>query len=296
MRRSLSQLAVSLLSVAAGTLLTAQSTVQLGPTAQIDLPGRLVAPPSVAELDVFLQEVVRPQGIVNSDDRWPEFGPDIDRDANRDLLRRWARAVGHVLTPRRGGTVPCTTFFFADHSLMTASHCVSSVQEAAGLTVHMPDGRTIPGAEVSLLMVQGDLDFTVLFVTTPQPALEKLVFRAAAASTFLLWQEPSRGERLLSKVGCEPPPSAAPVTPPAGRLGHRCDSVGGASGSPLQASETGQVIGLHTAGCPGAANRSDRCVNFATEAEDIRSRILGLEAQLRAANPVAADEVIAAVR
>lgn len=228
------------------------------------------------------------RGMVGDDDRWNESDPRLSALRDASTVRSWGAGVVHMATVTATGyLMPCTAFFVGPHTLVTAFHCVGSPQDADAAIVYLGD-LEIRAPRVKLLIAQGDLDFSIIHVTTDPPSTV-LAVGDDVEGPLVLWQHPDRATRKISLVGC--------VTEriQGVRAGHQCDTEGGTSGSPVQSRTSGSVIAVHTLGCTQSSG-SASCVNYGVRVHEIRERVLSLAAALRAMHPQEADEVLAAFR
>lgn len=210
------------------------------------------------------------------------------------------RARGSVaklsfLVKKRHGTVreTCTGFLIDNDLLMTNQHCVAD-QERCDTTkiifgyAYDQTGR-IPGMEqysctkvesvdqdhdMALLRIDGEPGQrwgTLAFALTP-PQLGQKIF---------VLQHPAGEAKQVSSVGCEIAETISPGRADQTDFSHRCDTLGGSSGSPV-IDEDGAVVGLHHWGRTSFGIYSQ--VNRAVRAE----RIVPLIAELL---PVSGSEI-----
>jgi hypothetical protein len=277
--------------------LPAGTTIESGVLRSARVTVRLLGPGGAGQqcpqvrLVAELQEhtATKPRGLVGPDDRWAMSNANLHQQKDVARLLEWAEAVVHLqVVSRTGLLLPCSGFFVSPNVLMTAAHCIGSVEEAPKAIVHLPE-RLVTGPDLKLLMAQADLDFAVVRVASAQRRATLRLGGDVAGPSLVLWQFPSSNARLISVLHCSgarPPASMA--------LTHKCDTSGGASGSPIQGRDSGQVVGLHTHGC--VENGTNNCVNSGWSADEIRSRILQLENALRQWDAPAAEELIGALK
>lgn len=277
--------------IAAGTLLDAPILVTSRVRFRLQRSeGGGACPSVVLQQELRPLAAARPRGVHGSDDRWVETASELGKIDTDGSIRTWAKStVRLVTTDDAGQELPCSGFFLAPHVLMTASHCLQSNAESGRAVVFLP-GREARGQDLSLLAVQGDLDFTLLKVKGPNPAALDLGREPFTKSPALvLWQHPPDRGKVVSVRDC----NLQGTTPP--EWVHLCDSSLGTSGSPIQLRQGGRVFGLHVRGCAGIVNGTPGCHNFGTRIIEIRARLAALDGPLRAKDPEAADEIAAAL-
>ena len=227
----------------------------------------------------------KPRGLVLNDDRWPDPSPQLTAAPDSQVLTGWAKAVAYVeILGTSTSLVPCTGFFISPHLMITAAHCISSKADAARARVLVGD-REVPGSGLRLLIAQ-KIDFSIVFVEGTQSDVLRL--GADAPQNLVVWQRPSLTEKLISVVGCTFERNDGV------KMQHRCDTTGGASGSPVQSRATGDVVGVHILGCTDT-NRTAQCVNAALRVSEMKAKLLQLEPKLRAVDVAAADELLRAL-
>jgi hypothetical protein len=258
-------------------------------TLEIATPAPGPCPVVVLKQELQVSTPAEQRGQVgNSDDRWAEDDSRLQMFPNSSMVRTWAGAVVRmdVVTPT-GSIVPCTGYFITANVLMTAAHCVSTDAGAALAVVHMGAQR-LTGPQVRLVMAQGangDLDFSLLFVEGVT-ALATLPLREMTVTPLAVWQA-GQSRKMVSIVECA-------ATSFAGNdIIHTCDTIGGSSGSPVQDLATGDVVGLHVDGCT-TSNATPSCRNGAKRAGRIRDRLTFFAADIKAVDPAAAAQLVAA--
>jgi hypothetical protein len=222
-----------------------------------------------------------------NDDRWEETNPKLTALANAAVVKGWAGAVVRldVVTPT-GLMVPCTGYFITANLLMTAAHCVSTDDGARQAVVHLGTQR-LSGSHVRLVMSQGadgDLDFSLLFVDVTSP--KTLALKDSSVKPLAIWQA-GQDKKKVSNFECLSTAVAGDD------IEHTCDTIGGSSGSPVQDLATGDVVGLHVAGCT-SSDGTTGCRNGAKRSGSIRGRLLFFANALKSDDPPAAAQLVAA--
>ncbi|MEW7009282.1 trypsin-like serine peptidase [Lentilitoribacter sp. EG35] len=219
------------------------------------------------------------ESVVGTDDREHLY------KYNGDFLDVAERARGSVaklsfLVKRQQGTVreTCTGFLIDNDLLMTNQHCVAD-QERCDTTkvifgyAYDQAGR-IPGMEqyscTKVESVDDDHDMALLRIEG-KPGLRwgTLAFSPTAPKSgqavFIL-QHPAGEAKQISALGCEVAEAISPGRAEQTDFSHRCDTLGGSSGSPV-IDKNGDVVGLHHWGRTSFGTYSQ--VNRAVRAEKI---------------------------
>jgi hypothetical protein len=208
-------------------------------------------------VQIVIQEVLRnehlfvPQAIVNQLPV-PIIGQSQD-------IQQWGRAVARLkfVGDDKHGYY-CTGFLVATDLLMTNRHCVRSQSEMRSAIVNFDyDGkaRSIKARFLELLQFDEELDFVLLRISPiPQHPFLKLVNMRELPDNqnLLVIEHPAGDVKKVSKFGCVV--RGAHVSGLLDRetdFGHRCDTMGGSSGSPVLNVATGEVVGLHHLGFEG---------------------------------------------
>jgi formylglycine-generating enzyme required for sulfatase activity len=193
-----------------------------------------------------------------------------------------------VQTPAGLGTSTCTASIVSSRYILTNNHCFPDGVRAASLLMDFyreddDGGGNRFEARVQPVERNATLDYAVVEVMG-DPASRFGTVRLDA-------RDPSPGESLLvihhpaglpkhmTRGGCR---AIQPVAVSGTDIRHRCDTLGGSSGSPILADASGRMLGLHYAGTTNAATTG---FNFGKRLTEIvkDSRILAgiAEAQAR---------------
>ena len=262
------------------------------PSISISLRGPGAVCPRIAmgsEMQLFPRSQER--GVFDIDDRWRINQPELRAEADSAAILGWSNSVVKLVARAGDGALlPCSAFFISRHALMTASHCVSTQEELSRGKVFYNDETEVTGHSLELVIVQGDLDFSVVWIPDPPttPTL-KLSSDRPEMRDLVIWQFPHDLGRVVSVKDCTAREFAFSF------LEHRCDTAVGTSGAPIQARTAGGgVVALHTTGCTKATNGTTSCKNFGSRMSSILTRMQSLTAALRQEEPAKAEELIAA--
>ncbi|UFX46114.1 serine protease [Bradyrhizobium sp. 41S5] len=166
------------------------------------------------------------------------------------------RAVGKLTFIADDVPYSCTGFLISEDQFITNEHCVNSaaICETAASTFGYEDtdtGSTSPGRRYAceqLISSDADLDFALLKLSG-KPGLMwgtlKLASREPSQSEPVIVVEHPAGEpKQVSRLDCSITTLLADGRKSQSDLGHKCDTLGGSSGSPVL-SEDYEVLGLH---------------------------------------------------
>jgi Trypsin-like peptidase domain len=170
----------------------------------------------------------------------------------------------------------CTGWLVFDSlHVLTNDHCINSEPERESALADIDfDQGTVPARSVRfrrLLMSDERLDFSLLELEDPihRPALG-LGGSIAANQQLAIIQHPAGEPKQLSERGCTvAQASVAGVTADPTDFEHRCDTLGGSSGSPVLDRTSLNVVGLHHLGFL----EGDKPVNRAVLIADVLAKI-----------------------
>lgn len=175
--------------------------------------------------------------------------------------------VAKLLFMRDGMPRVCSGFLISNDQLMTNHHCVSD-QSTCDTTIALfgyqvtADGRLAAGKQYECLDVPADkrnhdLDFAVLTLAgspgvewgrlnlaAEDPATVDPEAKDTDALGLAIIQHPSGYPKMISVRGCGATQVPVDGRAPGSDFAHRCDTLGGSSGSPVLDLE-GRVVGLH---------------------------------------------------
>lgn len=189
-----------------------------------------------------------PLSIIGDDDRTK-----ISDETNPDI-RRIARSVVKVFFQDADITRTCSGFFIAKQRIITNHHCLHSQDVCKTATVainYLDEGIPPPVQQsrcVRFLGADADLDITVLELDANVPAdIQSLKLATQSplhGQALLLPQFPSQQPKLISTIGCKAEGNPVDGYIKDSDFTHRCDTVEGASGSPVL-NLAYEVVGLH---------------------------------------------------
>lgn len=189
-----------------------------------------------------------PLSIIGDDDRTKIA------DATNQNIRRIARSVVKVFFQDADITRTCSGFFISKQRIITNHHCFHSMEvcKTATVAVNYLDEGIPPTSQqsrcVRFLGADADLDITVLeldaSITSNIQPLKLASQSPQHGQALLLPQFPSQQPKLISTRGCEAENNPVDGYIKDSDFTHRCDTVEGASGSPVL-NLSFEVVGLH---------------------------------------------------
>jgi hypothetical protein len=194
--------------------------------------------------------VVRPQSITMPDQREPYR-------TKGEPIRTLGRSVVRLqfVDDDEKKVFVCTGFLaFTNRHLLTNDHCINSEAEmrSALADVDFDGGSSTPRSVrfAKLLMSDEPLDFSLLELAEPLDRGVLILGAAPAASADLvIIQHPAGETKQVSIVDCKvDDESVSGITNDETDFEHRCDTLGGSSGSPMFDAKTLKVVGLHHLG------------------------------------------------
>lgn len=189
----------------------------------------------------------RTKSIVGKDERL-DIGEAFPASS---LYRRYGQSVVAIFYQKlTGSDTNCTGFFLTSQLIITNHHCISeeSQLENAEVRFNFLTGETYEIMALSKLEdTNRDLDYSILRLSAP--VNESLIVQfnlGEIKKKLILIQHPEGDPQMISIKDCSLEAKTVPDRP--SDFYHRCDSEGGASGSPVMLEGTGEVVGLHHMG------------------------------------------------
>jgi V8-like Glu-specific endopeptidase len=171
---------------------------------------------------------------------------------------KYSQPVAAVFFVRLSGTseTNCTGFLLAPRYFITNHHCISQEWQLKGASVVFNYERNPPQQEtfgVTRIAARSPkLDYSLLELDRPADAWSTVkvdLNQLSPQQPLVVIEHPNRKYKIVSVKDCDV--EAVTVTDFAGLekdFYHRCDTEGGASGSPVMNRSTGRVVGLHHLG------------------------------------------------
>lgn len=190
------------------------------------------------------------QAIPDGNDQLEEFELQL-----RSEVKRWGSAVARLRWEGLDGkNYRCTGFLIAPDLLMTNYHCIQYTDEMDSAVADFDAnsaGATIVTRTLTTLAKRNKaLDVAIFrlsaLMTAPPLRLSKDVM-PANPNLFVIIQHPDGGFKKVSNINCRLEGLSMVGLDPAQKtdFGHMCDTHKGSSGSPVQDTTTGLVVGLH---------------------------------------------------
>lgn len=194
----------------------------------------------------------------------------------------WIVDLGRSVTRLRivgdfGGVHVCTAFLVTADIMLTNQHCIASEAEMKSTIVDFDFNAPGPPAETgtlsALLATDFALDYAVVRLLHPVDrsplALERM--HSGNGEQLLIIQHPAGEPKQISLADCKVDGAlvagrAATMTD----FGHRCDTKGGSSGSPVIDFGDRAVVGLHHLGiAEGSSNLFNRASHIDLVLDDM---------------------------
>lgn len=209
-----------------------------------------------------------PQAIVGVDEREPIVHPNVP-----DEIKNLGKAVARIrFISDDGKQYVCSGFLVSSELFMTNEHCPKSPREVSSALIDFdydtanvtPKVTTFKKLEISDV----PLDFAIFRLSWTFPNRTPLQLEATIPQPdqlFWLIQHPAGEPKQLSRTDCRAVGISIPgVTSARTDFGHRCDTLGGSSGSMVLNRQTKKVIGLHHLGFeptdPCIVNITNQCL------------------------------------
>ena len=194
-----------------------------------------------------------------------------------DHLRKLGEPVGRLdlLIERSGqmGVTTCTASIISEKYILTNNHCAPRAnsphkfKKAALLMNFLGEDKEdqTKTFKVTLKPVEqdADLDYAIFQVDgNPSAEFGKITIKPrdpTPGESLLIIHHPAGLPKHATRGGCR---ASTPRSVRGSDILHRCDTLPGSSGSPIFASDSGEVIGIHYAGAsfsaPGSYNYGKR--------------------------------------
>jgi V8-like Glu-specific endopeptidase len=171
-----------------------------------------------------------------------------------------SRAVAKLVFSDNGATYSCSGFLLNEENFLTNEHCIDRKETCVGNAVaifgyELTDSGLSEGEQFDCVEVLGrpnhDLDFSLVKLSskpgTKYGWLELTRRNVEEGEQSYLIQHPNGEPKQIARKQCSVSTLHAEAIKPDTDLGHQCDTIMGASGSPLLGRDF-KVIGLHHLG------------------------------------------------
>ncbi len=214
------------------------------------------------QLDLFLpQSTLHLESILGSMALWEE----VSSYHPKDRIRELARPVGRLdLQLSKGGMSTCTASVLPGGYLLTNNHCIPGdghygVVQRAQLVMGYLSAGDQTGTEVfevETVAVEHNpaLDYAIVRFKgpSPEPRWGTITIdprMPGPAESLMIVHHPMGKPQMVTRARCR---TASPNPVVGVDIRHKCDTIGGSSGSPVFSDAAGTVIGLHFAGNVGS--------------------------------------------
>ena len=188
----------------------------------------------------------------------------IEYEKDRPDLFKVSRAVAKLSFLKNGIPYVCTGFMISENMMLTNEHCINSASLCAtayAMFDYVVDrhGTESLGESVACLgvhKVSANLDAALLRLEG-EPGKKFGIARISRSATkidnaLIMVQHPAGEAKQVSRLGCIVSQEAAEgVTSTKTDFAHKCDTLGGSSGSPIFDDRSLEVVGLHHFGFGG---------------------------------------------
>jgi serine protease len=206
---------------------------------------------------------VTPKSITPPDQR-------VDIESQSAETRQWGRSVARLrFIGDDGRQYLCTGFLVSSDLLLTNHHCIKSDSEMRSALVDFDYDSSAASPTTlqlrELVAKDPELDFALLRLAE-SPGRQALSLDSTEPDqdqALLVIQHPAGLPKQVSILDCRVNGTQVNgLSSRATDFGHLCDTLGGSSGSPVQATASGKVIGLHHL---GFRSGSDKLFNQAVK-------------------------------
>ncbi|HEU4894170.1 MAG TPA: serine protease [Vicinamibacterales bacterium] len=242
--------------------------------------------PAVTITGIVVETVQsKPSSVIGRNDLKP-FRQQLNQGPQD--MRNWALAIARIRFVSDADRLEyfCTGFLVTSRLLLTNHHCLSSNAEAASAELDFDydvAGRTTGVQTVrvkSLVHADEARDYSLVELETPSTRTPLTLAAAtfASAQPLIILQHPGGQIKHASIADCAAQAIGVPgVSDVATDFEHGCDTEGGSSGSPVQQTSNGFVVGLHHWGKVDPAQPGwNQAVKIVDVLQDLRSKLSSL--------------------
>ncbi|HKV77602.1 MAG TPA: serine protease [Candidatus Sulfotelmatobacter sp.] len=248
----------------------------------------VITPTPTAALKLEIDRVAEatnpsaPASIVGEDDRVKfDYGNGITAE-----MRQWSKSVARLrFVGDDGGEWLCTAFLVSPTLMLTNHHCVNSDTELRSALADFDYVVGVPPSAPStfskLVLTNVALDYSLMRLSSPSQ-YSPLLFGADPKNndTLVLIEHPAGEVKQVSILDCRVEGATLDGISQNGTdFGHRCDTLGGSSGSPVL--KAGKIVGLHHLGVdPSGSILVNRAVKISLLLSDIKSNAPDIAAEI----------------
>ena len=210
-----------------------------------------------------------------------EREPIIKYQNEPDIFAR-GRSVAKLTFINSGFSSMCTGFLIDEDRMVTNEHCINSKETCSSAVAifgfQVNEVGSVSFGEqfrcTELLDVDAVLDFALIRLAgKPGTVWGKLELTRRAPTLneqFYMIQHPAGEPKQISRKGCSATTAVADGLGPGTDIGHKCDTLGGSSGSPILGRDF-KVVALHHFGFAASGRWRDE--NRAVRIERIMDRL-----------------------
>jgi V8-like Glu-specific endopeptidase len=252
-------------------------------SARLKGPAGQTPPQVLADRIAVLVQTATPQAIT------PPRDDSASINTASPRIKTWGKSVARLqFIGSDGNGYFCTAFVVSATIMVTNNHCINTDAEMRSAFAEFDydaDGARVETQRFAALLVHDEnLDYALLRLAKPstRAALPLKDMPVAEQQGLLVIEHPAGKPKRVSLVDCQVRGVEMPGIGVAKTdFGHFCDTEGGSSGSPIQDTVSGAVLGLHHLGFQTGANIVvNRGVKIGLILSDLAQRAPAIRAEI----------------